>query len=227
MTSRNQDEMKRAVAQAALDEIRAQLARDTVIGVGTGSTANYFIDLLGDYRHHFDGAVASSEESAERLRRNGIAVLDLNSVGPLPLYIDGADEIDQGFAMIKGGGAALTREKIVAACSERFICIADRTKRVPRLGTFPLPVEVIPMARSHVARQTVQLGFDPVYREGVLTDNGNQILDLHSRMIEDPAAMETRLNDITGVVTNGLFAHRGADILLLGTETGVERHLRP
>ncbi|OHV08943.1 ribose-5-phosphate isomerase RpiA [Kushneria phosphatilytica] len=226
MTSRHQDEMKRAVAQAALDEIRAQLDRQTVLGVGSGSTVNHFIDLLGDYRHYFDGAVASSEASAERLRRNGITVLDLNSVGPLPLYIDGADEIDDDFCMIKGGGAALTREKIVAACSEHFICIADQTKRVPQLGTFPLPIEVIPMARSHVARQTVLLGFDPVYREGVITDNGNQILDLHSLMIEDPGAMETRLNDITGLVTNGIFAHRGADTLLLGTELGVERHVR-
>lgn len=218
-----QDELKDAVATAAIAEIEPWLERGTVLGIGTGSTANRFIDQLARLRDDFKGAVASSEASAERLRGHGIEVFPLNDVGTVPFYIDGADEVNAHLHMIKGGGAALTREKIVAACAERFICIADASKRVERLGAFPLPVEVIPMARSYVARELVRLGADPVYREGVVTDNGNQILDCYDFMIDDPVAMEARLNAIVGVVTNGLFAARGADILLLGTEQGVER----
>lgn len=218
-----QDELKDAVAVAAIDEIRPWLERDTILGIGTGSTANLFIDRLATLRDDFKGAVASSEASAERLRGHGIEVFELNQTGTIPLYIDGADEVNAHLHMIKGGGAALTREKIVAACSERFICIADGSKWVDRLGEFPLPIEVIPMARSYVARELVKLGADPVYREGVVTDNGNQILDCFDFMIDEPLAMEARLNAIVGVVTNGLFAARGADVLLLGTEQGVER----
>lgn len=218
-----QDELKDAVAAAAIDEIRPRLERDTVIGVGTGSTANLFIERLAALRHDFKGAVASSEASAERLQGHGIEVFELNYIGTVPFYIDGADEINPRLEMIKGGGAALTREKIVAACAERFICIADASKRVATLGDFPLPVEVIPMARSYVARELVKLGADPVYREGVVTDNGNQIIDCYGFMIDEPVAMEARLNAIVGVVTNGLFAARGADVLLLGTAQGVER----
>lgn len=220
-----QDELKDAVAAAAIDEVRPHLQPDTILGIGTGSTANRFIDRLAALRHDFRGAVASSEASAERLRSHGIEVFELNQTGSLPFYIDGADEVNAHLHMIKGGGAALTREKIVAACAERFICIADATKRVERLGGFPLPVEVIPMARSYVARELVKLGADPVYRQGVVTDNGNPIIDCFDFMIDDPLAMEARLNAIVGVVTNGLFAARGADILLLGTEQGVVRQL--
>ncbi len=218
-----QDELKDAVAAAAIDEIEPWLERDTILGIGTGSTANRFIDRLARLRDDFKGAVASSEASAERLRGHGIEVFELNSVGTVPYYIDGADEVNAHLHMIKGGGAALTREKIVAACADRFICIADASKRVATLGDFPLPVEVIPMARSYVARELVKLGADPVYREGVVTDNGNQILDCFEFMIDDPVAMEARINAIVGVVTNGLFAARGADVLLLGSDTGVER----
>ncbi|MDW7745377.1 ribose-5-phosphate isomerase RpiA [Halomonas sp.] len=220
-----QDELKDAVAAAAIDEVRPRLERDTILGIGTGSTANRFIDRLAALRHDFRGAVASSEASAERLRSHGIEVFELNEAGTVPFYIDGADEVNTHLHMIKGGGAALTREKIVAACAERFICIADASKRVERLGHYPLPVEVIPMARSYVARELVRLGADPVYRQGVVTDNGNQIIDCFEFMIDDPVAMEARLNAIVGVVTNGLFAARGADVLLLGTEQGVERLL--
>jgi ribose 5-phosphate isomerase A len=219
----SQDQLKDAVAAAAIDEITPWLERDTVLGIGTGSTANRFIDRLARLRDDFKGAVASSEASAERLRGHGIEVFELNSVGTVPFYIDGADEVNAHLHMIKGGGAALTREKIVAACAERFVCIADASKKVERLGAFPLPVEVIPMARSYVARELVKLGADPVYREGVVTDNGNQIIDCFDFMIDDPLAMEARLNAIVGVVTNGLFAARGADVLLLGTAQGVER----
>ncbi|MDI5987434.1 ribose-5-phosphate isomerase RpiA [Halomonas sp. M4R5S39] len=218
-----QDELKDAVAAAAIDEIAPSLENDTVLGIGTGSTANLFIDRLAALRYDFKGAVASSEASAERLRGHGIEVFELNSVGTVPFYIDGADEVNAHLHMIKGGGAALTREKIVAACAEKFICIADASKKVERLGEFPLPVEVIPMARSYVARELVKLGADPVYRQGVVTDNGNQIIDCFEFMIDDPVAMEARLDAIVGVVTNGLFAARGADVLLLGTESGVER----
>ena len=218
-----QDQLKEAVAAAAIDEIKPWLSRSTVLGIGTGSTANLFIDRLAALRDDFKGAVASSEASAERLRGHGIEVFELNSVGTVPFYIDGADEVNAHLHMIKGGGAALTREKIVAACAETFICIADASKRVERLGEFPLPVEVIPMARSYVARELVKLGADPVYREGVVTDNGNQIIDCFEFMIDDPVAMEARINAIVGVVSNGLFAARGADVLLLGGEQGVER----
>lgn len=222
-----QDALKRAVAKAALEEIRPLLRAETIIGVGTGSTANMFIDELASMAGHFKGAVASSEASAERLRGHGIDVFDLNSVGSMPVYVDGADEIDPSFAMIKGGGAALTREKIVAACAERFVCIVDESKDVAVLGQFPLPVEVIPMARSYVARELVKLGADPIYREGVITDNGNQLLDLYDFPIASPVEMESQINQIVGVVTNGLFAARGADVLLLGHKDGsVERRER-
>lgn len=218
-----QDELKDAVAAAAIAEIAPHLDRHTILGIGTGSTANCFIDRLAELSHDFKGAVASSEASAERLRRHGIEVFELNYAGTLPFYIDGADEVNAHLQMIKGGGAALTREKIVAACAERFICIADASKRVERLGAYPLPVEVIPMARSYVARELVKLGADPVYREGVVTDNGNQIIDCYDFNIVDPVAMEARINAIVGTVSNGLFAARGADLLLLGGEQGVER----
>nr|WP_297457722.1 ribose-5-phosphate isomerase RpiA [uncultured Halomonas sp.] len=222
----NQDQLKRAVAAAAIDEIRPLLAADSVIGVGTGSTANHFIDLLAGLRHDFRGAVASSQATAERLKSHGIDVFELNHVGAVPVYVDGADEINASLEMIKGGGAALTREKIVAACAERFICIADASKRVAVLGGFPLPIEVIPMARSYVARELVKMGITPVYREGVITDNGNQILDGYEFLIEEPRRIEAELNNIVGVVTNGLFAARGADVLLLGHANGVERLTR-
>lgn len=220
-----QDELKDAVAAAAIDEIRPLLARNCVLGIGTGSTADRFIDRLAPLRDDFQGAVASSEASAERLRRHGIEVFELNSIGTVPVYIDGADEVNAHLQMIKGGGAALTREKVVAACAERFVCIADDSKKVERLGEFPLPVEVIPMARSYVARELVKLGAEPVYRQGIVTDNGNQIIDCYEFMIDDPVAMEARINAIVGVVTNGLFAARGADVLLLGTRGGVQRLL--
>ncbi|MGQ7246269.1 ribose-5-phosphate isomerase RpiA [Halomonas sp. V046] len=220
-----QDELKDAVAAAAIDEVRPMLGNNIVIGIGTGSTANCFIDRLAELRGDFRGAVASSEASAKRLKGHGIDVFELNETGTLPVYIDGADEVNAHLQMIKGGGAALTREKIVAACASRFICIADASKHVERLGNFPLPVEVIPMARSYVARELVKLGADPVYRQGVVTDNGNQILDCYEFMIDDPVAMEARLNAIVGVVTNGLFAARPADILLLGESSGVSRHV--
>ncbi|WP_280570493.1 ribose-5-phosphate isomerase RpiA [Chromohalobacter sp. 296-RDG] len=219
-----QDELKRAVAAAAIEDIKPLLGRDAIIGVGTGSTANFFVDLLAEHKHDFQGAVASSDATAERLRSHGIDIFELNHVGTVPVYVDGADEIDAHFNMIKGGGAALTREKVVAACAERFVCIADASKHVEVLGGFPLPIEVIPMARSYVARELVKLGITPVYRDGVVTDNGNQILDGYEYLFEDPKAMEQRLNNIVGVVTNGLFAQRGADVLLLGTDKGVERH---
>lgn len=219
----NQDQLKAAVADAAIKEIEPQLDKKTILGIGTGSTANLFIDRLGPLQDRFKGAVASSDASAERLEKLGIEVFELNSVGTVPFYIDGADEVNANLHMIKGGGAALTREKIVAACAKRFICIADGSKYVSQLGNFPLPVEVIPMARSYVARELVALGAEPVYRQGVVTDNGNQIIDCFNFMIEDPVAMEARINAIVGVVTNGLFAARGADVLLLGKAEGVER----
>lgn len=218
----NQDQLKRAVAQAALDYIHPRLERNSVIGIGTGSTANHFIDLLASIRGDFDGAVASSDASAARLKGHGIPVYDLNSVSELEFYVDGADEANAHLELIKGGGAALTREKIVAAVARTFICIADDSKRVDILGRFPLPVEVIPMARSHVARQLVKLGGDPVYREGVVTDNGNVILDVHNLQIDNPIDLENRINQIVGVVTNGLFAARPADVLMLGTPQGIE-----
>jgi len=212
-----QDEMKRAVARAAIEHVPAG-----IIGVGTGSTANFFIDELAHIKGRIDGAVASSVATAERLKKHGIRVLDLNEVGELEVYVDGADEITRHLAMIKGGGGALTREKIVAAASRKFVCIVDQTKLVDVLGRFPLPVEVIPMARSYVARQLVKLGGSPVLRAGFTTDNGNVILDVHNLDILDPVALEGEINQIVGVVTNGLFARRGADVCLIGTPDGVQ-----
>ncbi|RBW48973.1 ribose-5-phosphate isomerase RpiA [Marinobacter sp. F3R11] len=217
-----QDELKKAVAKAAVDYIAPRLDQDSIIGVGTGSTANFFIDMLADLKTEFDGAVASSEATAERLKSHGIPVYDLNSAGALEFYVDGADETNERLELIKGGGGALTREKIVAAVAETFICIADESKKVNVLGDFPLPVEVIPMARSHVGREIVKLGGDPVYRDGFTTDNGNIILDIHNLDISRPIQIEEKLNNIVGVVTNGLFAIRPADLLLLGTTHGVE-----
>ena len=218
----SQDKLKQAVARAAVEYVQSRLHEDSVIGIGTGSTANYFIDYLAPLRDRFAGAVASSEASAQRLKKHGIDVLDLNSTGTFDIYIDGADEANHNLELIKGGGAALTREKIVAACAREFVCIADVSKYVEWLGAFPLPVEVIPMARSYVARELVKLGGDPVYREGVVTDNGNIIIDVHNFPIRAPRDTETRINQITGVVTNGLFALRPADVLLLGTPDGVQ-----
>jgi ribose 5-phosphate isomerase A len=223
----NQDALKQASARAALDHIKDRLQSDTVLGIGTGSTANYFIDYLAEHRGRFAGAVASSEASAQRLKQHGIEVFDLNTVGTFDIYVDGADEINPRLEMIKGGGAALTREKIVAACAREFVCIADGSKFVERLGGFPLPVEVIPMARSYVARELVKLGGDPVYRQGVVTDNGNVILDVYHFPIDQPRAIETEINQIVGVVTNGLFALRPADVLLLSGASGVETRRRP
>ncbi|HEY7776735.1 MAG TPA: ribose-5-phosphate isomerase RpiA [Kineobactrum sp.] len=217
-----QDQLKQSVADAALDYIKPHLDNDTVLGIGTGSTANLFIDNLAAIKGRINATVASSEASVERLRRHGIPVYDLNTVDQVDFYIDGADEANKALQLIKGGGAALTREKIIAAVARTFICIADSSKLVHTLGAFPLPVEVIPMARSHVARALVALGGDPVYREGVITDNGNVILDVHNFTIPQPLEMEQRINNITGVVTNGLFALRPADVLLLGTQDGVQ-----
>ncbi|MFO7552562.1 MAG: ribose-5-phosphate isomerase RpiA [Haliea sp.] len=217
-----QDELKQAVAAAALDYIRPHLEENTVLGIGTGSTANLFIDGLAALRGQVNATVASSDASAERLRQHGIPVYELNTVNQVDFYIDGADEANESLQLIKGGGAALTREKIVAAVARSFICIADDSKLVHTLGAFPLPVEVIPMARSHVARELVKLGGDPVYREGVVTDNGNVILDVHNFSIPQPLAMEAKINNIAGVVSNGLFALRPADVLLLGTAQGVK-----
>lgn len=214
-----QDEMKQQVAKAALQYV----IPGTIIGVGTGSTANFFIDALAGIKGQIDGAVASSEATAKRLAGHGIPVLDLNSVDDISVYIDGADEADRHLHLTKGGGGALTREKIVAAVARQFVCIADASKKVDLLGKFPLPVEVIPMARSYVAREIVKrFGGEPVYREGFVTDNGNIILDVHGLSIVDPVALENELNSIVGVVTNGLFAARKADVLLLGTPNGVE-----
>jgi ribose 5-phosphate isomerase A len=217
-----QDEMKQAVAEAALAYIRPKLENDTVVGIGTGSTANLFIDALATIKGHINGTVASSEASAQRLKSHGIPVYELNTVDKVDYYVDGADESNRALQLIKGGGAALTREKIVTAVANEFICIADESKLVHTLGQFPLPVEVIPMARSYVARELVKLGGDPVFREGVTTDNGNVILDVYNFSIAQPLATEERINNITGVVTNGLFALKPADVLFLGTAKGVE-----
>ena len=215
----NQDAQKKAAAEAAL----AHVPHDAVIGVGTGSTANHFIQALGGIKARIAGAVASSEATSARLKALGIPVLDLTSVDEIPVYVDGADEITRHLAMIKGGGGALTREKIVGGVAARFICIADESKLVETLGAFPLPVEVIPMARSHVARRIVKIaGGQPELRAGFTTDNGNAILDVHGLSILDPAALEGELNQIEGVVTVGLFARRPADVLLLGTDSGVK-----
>ena len=213
-----QDELKQAVARAAV----AHVPVGGIIGVGTGSTANFFIAELGRIKHKFDGAVASSKATAERLKALGIDLVELNDVTELTIYVDGADEITRSLEMIKGGGGALTREKIVSAVSRTFVCIADESKLVDVLGRFPLPVEVIPMARSYVARELVRLGGQPEWRQAFVTDNGNAILDVHGLQITKPAELETTLNQIPGVVTNGLFARRGADVLLLGRGNGVQ-----
>ncbi|MGF1547260.1 MAG: ribose-5-phosphate isomerase RpiA [Thiotrichales bacterium] len=210
------DEMKKAAAEAAIQYVENGM----IVGIGTGSTANHFIDLLGKIKGRIDGAVASSEASAQRLRGHGIAVLDLNQTGNLPLYVDGADESNHQLHLIKGGGGALTREKIVAAASEKFVCIADESKLVDILGKFPLPVEVVPMARSFVARELVKLGGQPIWRENFVTDNGNLILDVRNLEIMEPMKLEQRINNIAGVVTVGLFALRPADVLILGTPSG-------
>lgn len=212
-----QDELKKKVAESAL-----QYVTDKVIGVGTGSTANYFIDALATIKHRLEATVASSKASAERLQSRGIRVIDLNSAGELSVYVDGADEITRHMHMIKGGGGALTREKIIAAASKQFVCIADASKLVDVLGKFPLPVEVVPMAQAYVAREIVKVGGQPKLREGFITDNGNIILDIHGLSIMNPIEFETRLNQITGVVTNGIFAARPADVLLLGASDGVK-----
>ncbi|MFV7760562.1 ribose-5-phosphate isomerase RpiA [Shewanella algae] len=213
-----QDEMKKAAGWAALEYVE----KDSIVGVGTGSTVNHFIDALATIKADIEGAVSSSEASTAKLKQLGIPVFDLNSVDKLSVYVDGADEINGHMDMIKGGGAALTREKIVAAVADKLICIVDNTKQVDVLGNFPLPVEVIPMARSYVARELVKLGGDPVYREGVVTDNGNVILDVYNLKILNPKELEVQINAIVGVVTNGLFANRGADVLLVGTPEGVK-----
>lgn len=217
-----QDELKQAVAQAAADYVAANAPAGATIGVGTGSTANFFIDALAAHKECIAATVASSEASKQRLEKHGFKVVDLNEVEHMPIYVDGADEIDAGFAMIKGGGGALTREKIVAAVADTFVCICDASKLVTTMGKFPLPVEVIPMARAQVARELAKLGGTVKLREGFITDNGNIILDVHGLSITDPVGLESQLNQITGVVTNGLFARRGADVLMLGTATGVQ-----
>ncbi len=214
-----QDQLKQAAALAALDH----LVDDSIVGVGTGSTVNFFIDGLANRRQRIRGAVSSSEASSARLRAHGIQVFELNEVDHIPVYVDGADEIDHSFAMIKGGGGALTREKIVAAVAERFICICDASKRVATLGRFPLPLEVIPMARAQVMRQLRQLGGEARLRAGFTTDNGNEIIDVAGLQISDPVALESELNQIVGVVCNGLFARRGADLLLLAAPGGVQQ----
>ncbi|MEC6817049.1 ribose-5-phosphate isomerase RpiA [Photobacterium toruni] len=213
-----QDEMKKAAGWAALEYV----TKNSIVGVGTGSTVNHFIDALATRKEEIKGAVSSSIASTERLEQIGIKVFDANDVASLDIYVDGADEVNAQFDMIKGGGAALTREKIVAAIAEKFVCIVDNTKQVDVLGQFPLPVEVIPMARSFIGRELVKLGGDPVYREGVVTDNGNIILDVYNMAITDPKAMEDSINALPGVVTVGLFAHRGADVLLVGSPEGTK-----
>ncbi|MHB1666650.1 ribose-5-phosphate isomerase RpiA [Thiomonas sp.] len=215
-----QDELKQAVAHAAL----RQVPRGEIIGVGTGSTVNFFIDALATMKDNVHGAVSSSERSTERLKAHGIEVFDLNAVDRIPVYVDGADEIDPSGAMIKGGGGALTREKIIAEVADRFVCIVDASKLVPVLGKFPLPVEVVPMARELVLRRLRALGGEPRLREGYITDNGNIILDVHGLAIANPREFESSINQIPGVVTVGLFAHRGADLALVGTATGVQEH---
>lgn len=218
----NHDQLKKVTAEAALQYILPHLEKDMVIGIGTGSTACFFIDALAKHKDEFDGCVSSSEASTEQLMARGIPVYDLNSVPDLRFYIDGADEANEHLHLIKGGGAALTREKIIAAVAREFICIADESKAVGVLGEFPLPVEVISMARSYVGRELVKLGGDPAYREGVVTDNGNVILDVWNMKILDAVNLEQKINGIVGVVTNGLFACRPADVLLLGTRDGVK-----
>jgi ribose 5-phosphate isomerase A len=216
----NQDELKRQVAQAALKHV----VEDAVVGVGSGSTVNFFIDALAVIKGRIEGAVAASEASAERLKKHGIRVFDLNSVDELPVYVDGADEVTEHLHMIKGGGGALTREKIVAAVAKKFVCICDASKLVPVLGKFPLPVEVIPMARSHVGRELLRMGAHPVLRENYKTDNGNLILDCHGLTLLDPPTTEAALNNVAGVVTNGIFARRPADVLLLAGASGIKTY---
>ena len=218
-----QDELKQLVAREALKHV----VEDAVVGVGSGSTVNFFIDALAGIKGRIEGAVAASEASADRLKRHGIRVLELNSVDALPVYVDGADEVNEHLYMIKGGGGALTREKIVAAVAKRFVCICDASKLVPVLGKFPLPVEVIPMARSFVARELVKLGGMPELRQGVTTDNGNLVLDVRGLTILDPVGLESAINQIPGVVANGLFARRPADVLLLASAEGVRTYKRP
>lgn len=215
----NQDLLKKSAAEAALQFIEPGM----LLGVGSGSTVNIFIDVLKSVKGKIDGAVASSNVTAEKLKALSIPVYDLNTIGELPLYIDGADEINAAKQMIKGGGGALTREKIIAAVAKKFVCIADQSKKVDLLGSFPVAVEVIPMARSYVAREIVKLGGDPVYRQGFVTDNGNNILDVYNLKILEPISIEQKLNNIVGIVTNGIFAMRAADVLLLATDKGVER----
>lgn len=216
-----QDELKQAVARAAADYVAQTAPAGSIIGVGTGSTANFFIDALAAIKDRYAGAVASSEATRRRLEGQGIKVFDLNDVSDIPVYVDGADEVDAGLNMIKGGGGALTREKIVAAVAREFVCICDASKLVDVMGRFPLPVEVIPMARAHVARELIRLGGQPVLREGFVTDNGNVILDVKGLTITDPKGLEAQINQVTGVVTNGLFAVRPANLLLLGAADGV------
>lgn len=221
-----QDELKQAVARAARDYVADRLPAGAILGVGTGSTANFFIDEIAAIKDRLGGAIASSEATAKRLQGHGIRVLDLNEVDSIGIYVDGADEIDHGLAMIKGGGGALTREKIVAAVADTFVCICDASKRVEVMGRFPLPVEVIPMASAYVGRELARLGGTPKVRAGMTTDNGNLILDVHGLSIADPVGLEARINQIVGVVTNGLFAGRGADLLLLATADGVKTYAR-
>jgi len=220
------DELKRRAAEAALRHIEPRLDSDAVLGVGTGSTVNHFIEALGELRNAIGAAVSSSEQSTRRLEALGIDVIDLNAAGSIDLYVDGADEANRHLQLVKGGGGALAREKIIAAAAREFICIADESKLVPALGKFPLPIEVIPLARSHVARKLAALGGFPVYRDGFITDNGNEILDIHHLDLTNPQAMEAQLDQITGVVCNGLFARRPADRLFLAGSCGV-RMLAP
>lgn len=227
MTPEQQAQLKKSVAIAAADYVAANLPKGSILGVGTGSTANLFIDALLPIREKIRGAVASSQATAEKLTAIGIPLFDLNDVDALPIYVDGADEIDPGYAMIKGGGGALTREKIIAAVADEFVCIADASKIVQTLGRFPLPIEVIPMAVAQVSRSVRNLGGTPTLRAGFITDNGNQIIDVAGLTITDPVNFESTLDQIVGTVTNGLFARRGADVLLLGTATGVELSRRP
>ena len=218
----NQDEMKKAVAAAAISYSVPKLGSDSILGIGTGSTANYFIDMLAEHKSKFTATVASSEASADRLRSHGIQVVDLNEIDRIQIYVDGADETNPNLELVKGGGAALTREKIVAAASEEFVCIVDESKWIDTLGAFPLPIEVIPMAANQVTAELKKLGGEPKIREGVITDNGNLIIDVANLKIDEPAKLETEINQIVGVVTNGLFACRPADILLMATPEEVK-----
>jgi ribose 5-phosphate isomerase A len=218
-----EDELKRSAAQAAIEYVKPKLTSTSIVGVGTGSTANHFIDALADIRHLFDATVSSSEASSQRLRDHGIQVLDLNAVPEVTVYVDGADEVDPQRALIKGGGGALTREKIVAASAAEFVCIVDESKLVTTLGRYPLPVEVIPMARGLVARALLALGGAPEWREGVITDNGNILLDVHELQITDPAGLEAAINNIVGTVANGIFAAQAADVVFIASAAGVRR----